>query len=148
MRFRTVLETSGKTATGIRVPPEVVDELGAGKRPAVNVTINDYTWRTSVAVMDGAFMVGVSAQARERAGVVGGEEVDVDIELDTEAREVVIPEDLAQALSQDAAAAAAFEAASYSNKRRLIIPIDDAKTPETRQRRIQKTIDGLRGAPA
>jgi hypothetical protein len=146
MRFRTVLETSGKTATGIRVPPEVVDELGAGKRPAVNVTINDYyTWRTSVAVMDGAFMVGVSAQARERAGVAGGDEVDVDIELDTEAREVVIPQDLAQALSQDAVAATAFEAASYSNKRRLIIPIDDAKTPETRQRRIQKTIAGLRG---
>lgn len=145
MRFRTVLETSGKTATGIRVPPEVVDELGAGKRPAVNVTINDYTWRTSVAVMDGAFMVGVSAQARERAGVAGGDEVDVDIELDTEAREVVIPQDLAQALSEDVAAAAAFEAASYSNKRRLVIPIDDAKTPETRERRILKTIATLRG---
>lgn len=145
MRFQTVLVTSGTTATGIRVPGEVVEELGAGKRPAVNVTINDYTWRTSVAVMDGAYMVGVSAQARERAGIAGGDEVEVDIELDTEAREVVIPEDLAQALSQDAAAAAAFEAASYSNKRRLVIPIDDAKTAETRQRRILKTIAGLRG---
>lgn len=146
MRFRTVLETSGKTATGIRVPPEVVDELGSGKRPPVCVTINDYTWRTSVAVMNGAFMVGVSAQARERAGVEGGEEVDVDIVLDTEAREVVIPQDLAHALAEDAAAASAFESASYSAKRRLVIPIDDAKTPETRQRRIAKTIADLRGA--
>ncbi len=144
MRFRALLETSGKTATGIRVPPEVVDQLGAGKRPAVNVTINDYTWRTSIAVMGGAYMVGVNAEARQGAGVAGGDEVDVDIELDTEAREVAVPADLARALAEDPAAAAAFDAASYSAKRRLVIPIEDAKTPETRERRIAKTIAGLR----
>jgi hypothetical protein len=146
MRFRTVLETAGKTATGIPVPPDVVDALDAGKRPPVAVTINDYTWRTSVAVMGGRYMVGVSAQARERAAVQGGDEIEVDIKLDTEPRDVAIPEDFAQALSQDPAAVAAFEATSYSNKRRLVMPIDEAKTPETRQRRITKTIAGLRGA--
>jgi antitoxin component of MazEF toxin-antitoxin module len=145
MRFSTVLVTAGKTATGIEVPPEIVEALGASKRPAVTVTINDYSWRTSVAVMGGAFMVGVSAQARQRADVAGGDEVEVDIELDQEPREVVIPEDLAQALAQEPVAAAAFEATSYSNKRRLVMPIEDARTPETRRRRIDKVIAGLRG---
>ena len=64
MRFRTVLELGGKTATGIRVPAEVVEALGKGKRPAVRVTINGHTYRNTVAVMGGTYMVGVSAENR------------------------------------------------------------------------------------
>ncbi|MEA2844373.1 MAG: hypothetical protein QOJ69_2044, partial [Actinomycetota bacterium] len=98
MRFRTTLELGGKTATGIRVPDEVVEGLGSGKRPPVRVTINGHTYRSTVAVMGGAFMVGVSAEERSKAGVAAGDEVDVDIELDTEPREVVVPPDFAAAL--------------------------------------------------
>ncbi len=71
MRFRTTIEQNGKTATGIPVPDEVVEALGSGKRPAVTITINGYTYRNTIAVMGGVFMVGVSAEHRAGAGVAG-----------------------------------------------------------------------------
>ncbi len=86
MKFRTTLLQSGKTAVGTQVPNEVVEALDAGKRPPVRVTINGYTYRNTIAVMGGVFMVGVSAENREQAHVAGGDEVDVDIELDTQPR--------------------------------------------------------------
>ncbi len=95
MKFHTTLLQSGKTAVGMRVPDEIVEALAAGKRPPVRVTINGYTYRNTIAVMGGVFMVGVSAENREKAGVAGGEEVDVDIELDPEPRELVLPHDFA-----------------------------------------------------
>ncbi len=101
MRFRTVIEQSGKTATGIRIPDEVVAALGAGKRPPVRVTINGFTYRSTVAVLGGAFMIGVSAENRAGANVLGGDEVDVDLELDTEPRVVTEPPDFAAALDAD-----------------------------------------------
>ena len=144
MRIRTTLELGGKTATGFRVPPEVVESLGSGKRPPVRVTINGYTYRNTVAVYGGDFMLGVSAEARQGAGVAYGDEVDVDIELDTEPREVDVPADFAAALDADADARRSFDRLSYSNKRRYLIPIADAKSAETRQRRIAKTVSELR----
>ena len=144
MRFRATIQGTGKTAAGIQVPNEVVEALGPSRKPAVRATINGFTYRSSVASMGGVFMLGVSNEVRRSAGVVAGQEVDVDLELDTEPREVVVPPDLAAALAADDAARRAFEALSYSNKRRIVIPIDDAKTAETRQRRIDKSIEGLR----
>lgn len=144
MRFRATVEQSGKTATGIRVPDEVVEELGAGKRPAVKLTIKGFTYRSTVASMGGVFMVGVSAENRAGAGVAGGDEVDVDIELDTAPREVTVPPDLAKALKQDAKAKETFESLSYSNKGWHVLSIEGAKTEETRQRRIAKSIGALR----
>ena len=144
MRFRTTILQSGKTATGIRVPPEVVEALGAGKRPPVSVMINGYTYRSTVAVMGGEYMVGVSAQNREGAGVAGGDEVDVDIELDSAPREVTIPADFASALAADPAARATFEALSNSNKGWHVLSIEGAKTDETRQRRIERSVAALR----
>src|SRR4051794_6095029 len=143
MRFRTTLLLNGKTATGIRVPPEVVAALGSGKRQAVRVTINGYTFRNSVAPLGGEYMVGVSAEVREAAEVAAGDEVDVDIELDTEPREVTVPPDFAEALDADAEARQFFDGLSYSNKRRFVLPIEEAKTAETRQRRIAKAISTL-----
>src|SRR5256885_17084233 len=101
MRFRAVILSSGKTATGIRVPPEVLESLGSGKRPPVRVTINGYTYRSTVATVSGEFMVGVSAEVRESAGVAAGDEVDVDLELDTQPREVALPRDFAEPLGCD-----------------------------------------------
>src|SRR5438874_12772510 len=80
VRFRTTVLQAGKTATGIEVPPEVVEELGAGKRPPVRITINGYTYRSTVATVNGKSMVGVSAEVRERAGVAGGDTVDGGLE--------------------------------------------------------------------
>lgn len=144
MRFRTVVTLDGKTATGMRVPPEVVERLGAGKRPAVRVTINGYTYRSTVAVMGGEFLLPVAAEVRAGAGVSAGDEVEVEIELDDAPREVVVPADVAEALARDAEARRFFDGLSYSNKRRLILSIEQAKTAETRSRRIAKTVEQLR----
>lgn len=144
MIFQTVVELSGKTATGIRVPPEIVEALGSGKKPAVRVTINGYTYRSTVAVYGGEFLLPVSAEVRERAGVAAGDGIEVAVELDTEPRVVEVPDDLAAALAADAEASRFFEGLSYSNKRRIVLSIEDAKTAETRQRRIAKTVENLR----
>ncbi|MGZ8438428.1 MAG: YdeI/OmpD-associated family protein [Candidatus Limnocylindrales bacterium] len=144
MRFRTTIEQGDKTATGIRVPPAIVDALGAGKRPKVRVTIREYTYRSSVAVMGGAYMIGVSAESRAGAGVAGGDEVDVDIELDTAPREVTVPADFAAALDGEPNARRTFEGLSYSNKSWHVLQVEGAKTDETRQRRIAKSVDSLR----
>lgn len=143
MRFRATILQGSKTATGIRVPPEVVESLGSGKRPPVRATIKGYTYRSSVAVMGGEFMLGVSAEVRKGAGVAGGDEVDIDIELDTEPREVTVPADFTAALDGDPDARKFFDGLSYSNKRRIVTPIDDAKTAETRERRIAKAVERL-----
>jgi uncharacterized protein YdeI (YjbR/CyaY-like superfamily) len=144
MRFRATIIESGKTATGIRIPDELVEALGSGKRPAVKVTINGYTYRSSVAVLDGTYMVGVSAEHRAGAGVAGGDEVEVDIELDTEPREVTVPPDLSAALDAEPNARRMFEGLSYSNKSWHVLQVTGAKTDETRRRRIARSIDALR----
>ncbi|HKO32840.1 MAG TPA: YdeI/OmpD-associated family protein [Candidatus Limnocylindria bacterium] len=144
MRFRATLETEGKTATGINVPVEVVDALGAGKRPRVTVTINGHTYRSSVAVLGGRYMLGVSAENRAAAGVEGGQEVDVELELDTAPREVAVPPDFAAALAAEPAAQATFDGLSFSNRSWHVLQIDGAKTDETRQRRIAKSVEALR----
>lgn len=148
MRFRATIEQAGKTATGIEVPAEVVTGLGSSKRPAVRVTLNGYTYRSTVASMGGRFMVGVSAQVREAAGVAGGDTLDVDIELDTEPREVTVPKELAAALKKEPEARRVFDGLSYSRKRLLALPIEEAKTPETRQRRLDKAMSALREGKA
>jgi hypothetical protein len=144
MRFTTTLELGGKTATGFRVPRPIVEALGKGKRPPVIVTINGYSYRNTVAVYDNEYLIGVAAEHRAAAGVKAGDEVEVDLELDTAPREVEIPPDFAAALDKDVAASRSFERLSYSNKRRFTLSIDDAKTPETRQRRIEKAVAQLR----
>ncbi len=144
MRFHTTIEQSGKTACGIHVPEEVVESLGAGKRPAVRVTINGFTYRSTVAVMGGVYMVGVSAENRAGAGVAGGDEVDVEMELDTAPREVVVPADFSSALEAEPEARKTFDGLSYSNKSWHVLQVTGAKTDETRQRRIDKSVGMLR----
>ena len=144
MRFRTTILQSGKTATGIRIPDEVVESLGAGRRPPVRVTIGGYTYRSTVAVMGDAYMVGVNAENRAAAGVKGGDEVDVEIELDTAPRTVDVPDDLARALDADPAARKTFDGLSNSNKSWHVYQVSGAKTDETRQRRIEKSVAALR----
>ena len=144
MQFHTTLLQSGPTATGIQVPDEVVEALGGGKRPPVKVTINGYTYRSTIAVMGGAYMVGVNADNRAAAGVKGGDQLDVEIELDTEPRTVEAPPDLAAALDAEPAARATFDALSNSNKSWHLYQLSSAKTDETRRRRIEKSVAALR----
>lgn len=144
MQFHTTILQSDKTATGIEVPPEVVEALGAGKRPRVRVTIGGYTYRSSIAVLGGRFMVGVSAEHRAGAGVAGGDEVDVEITLDTEPREVAVPSDFSTALDVEPAARETFDRLSYSNKSWHVLQIEGAKSEETRLRRIAKSVEALR----
>src|SRR5919112_5701782 len=142
MEFRTTVELGGKTATGLRVPDEVVEALGGGKRPPVVVTIGGYTYRTAVAPMGGDFWIPLAAEHREAAGVAAGEEVDVVIELDTAPREVALPDDLSAAM--DDAARAAFDGLAPSHKKEWVRWVREAKKPETRTARIEKTVEGLK----
>jgi hypothetical protein len=143
MKFRAVVELNGKTATGTPVPEQIVAGLGGGKRPKVRVTINGFSYRSSVGSMGGRSMLPVSAQIRDGAGITAGDDVEVDVELDTAPREVSVPEDVAGALAQAPAAKAVFEKLAYSHQLRWVTSVQDAKTPETRQRRIDKMITGL-----
>ncbi len=128
---------------GFEIPADVVEGLGAGKRPPVRVTINGYTYRNTVAVMQGRFMIGVSSEHRGPARVTGGDEVDIDLELDTAPREITIPPDFAAALDAEPAARRTFDALSYSNKSWHTLQVEGAKAPETRARRIEKSVATL-----
>jgi Uncharacterized protein conserved in bacteria len=143
VRFRTQLLTTGKTAAGFVVPDEVMTGLGAGKKPAVTVTINGFTYRSTVATINGRPMVGVNAENRVAAGVAGGDELDVEMVVDTAPRIVEVPADFAAALASEPKAKAFFEGLNYSERRWFVLGVEDAKTPETRQRRIEKHIARL-----
>lgn len=145
MRFRASVDLHGKTATGIVVPPEVVDGLGSGKKPAVTVTIKGFSYPSTIASMGGRFLLPVSAEVRAGAGVAAGDVVDVDVALDTSTREVAVPADLAAALKKAPAAKKAFEALSNSNKKRHVLSVEGAKTAETRERRVAKVLAELAG---
>jgi Bacteriocin-protection, YdeI or OmpD-Associated/Domain of unknown function (DUF1905) len=144
MRFKGTVQLDGKTATGIRVPEEIVAALGGGNRPRVRVTLAGYSYQTTVARMRGEFLFPVSAAVREQAGVAAGDEVEVGIELDTAPRELEVPAELAAALERDPVARKTFERLSYSNKKRHVLAVEGAKTEETRQRRLGKILDELR----
>jgi hypothetical protein len=146
MEFHATVQLNGKTATGIRVPDDIVEALGGGKHPAVRVTINGYTYRSSIAAMGGVFLIPVSAEVRGQAGVAAGDAVKVDVEMDTEPRTVTVPPDFAAALAADPAAQATFDKLSYSQQRQHTLSIEGAKTPETRQRRIDKAVGTLRNS--
>jgi hypothetical protein len=138
----TILQTGNNT--GIPIPEEVIEKLGSGKRPLVRVTIDQYTYRSAVAVMDSKFMISLSSENRRAAGVQGGDEVDVTVELDLEPRTVEIPEDLKTALTE-ASALEAFDKAAPSMRKEYVRQVEEAKSMETRQRRIGKIVAKLSG---
>ncbi len=142
MEFRTTVELGGKTATGLRVPDEVGVALGGGKRPPLQVTLAGYSYRTTVAPMGGAFYVPLAGEHRERAGVAAGEEVDVRIELDSAPRETPLPDDLDAALDDDARTF--FHGLAPSHRKEWVRWVEEAKKPETRAARVEKTAAALR----
>ena len=141
--FDTIARLDGKTSVGIPVPESVVESLGAGKRVPITVTINDYTYRSSVAPYRGEYMIALSAENRVAAGVEPNGAITVTIEVDAAPRVVEVPADLQAALDSSPAAQAAFTALSYSNQRGHVQNIDSAKAADTRARRIDSIVAKL-----
>ena len=146
MRFRSVVELGGKTATGIPVPDEVVAGLGGGGRPPVTVTVGAHTYRTTASRMGDRYFVPLSAENRTAAGVAAGDEVEVEIALDTAPREVELPEDLAAAM--DAAARSTYDGLAFTHRKEWVRWVTEAKKPETRTTRIERTVAALREGKA
>lgn len=143
MRFHTILQRFGENNTGIEVPEDVVVALGRGRRPKVVVTVNGYTYRTTVAPMGGQNLMPFSAEHRAASGLAGGDEIDVDIVADDAPREVVVPDDLATALGDAPDARTFFDGLSYTSRRAYVLWIEDAKKPETRIARVAKAVEML-----
>ena len=143
VKFNTDILQIGNN-TGIEVPEDAIEKLNSGKRPAVKVTLNGFSYRSTVAVMGGKFLIPLSAERRESAKVKGGDNMDITLELDTEPREVELPTDFKKALAKDKKTLTFFESLSYSARQRHVLPISQAKTDETRQRRIEKAIADLK----
>jgi hypothetical protein len=142
VKYSTIIKTDGNN-TGLEVPAEVMAKLGSSKKPPVIVTLAGYTYRNTVAVMGGLFMISLSKANREAAGVKGGDLVDVTLELDTEPRTVEIPEDLAAALMKQPGALAAFDALAFSKRKEFVRQVNEAKAEETRNRRIAGIVTKL-----
>jgi hypothetical protein len=146
LHFESGLEWD-QDACFIRVPPEVMTALGDKKRLPVKVTINGYTYRTTVAVYGGKFYLGVRREIREAAGVVAGDQLTVRLEYDAELRTVDLPDALRAALEADAAMAAAFGRLSYTRKKEFVQWVTGAKRPETQRRRMEQVVAMLRARP-
>ena len=145
MKLKTTLQATGGNTTGIEIPPEAVEKLGGGKKSTVGVTINGLTYRTSIGSMGGKFLLPVSAERRAAAGIKAGDTVEVELVLDTTPREVAVPADFSAALQADKAAQAAWDKLAFSHRQRHVLAIEEAKTPETRARRIAKAVETLKG---
>ena len=142
-KFTTTILTAGKTATGICIPDQIIESFNAGKKPPIKITLNGFAYRSRVAVMGGKYMVGVSADVRAASGVKGGDTLTIEIELDNEERKVELPDDFKKLLDKNLNAKKFFQALSYSKQKNYVTLIDQAKTEETRQKRMDKSISDL-----
>jgi hypothetical protein len=141
--FDTTVAATGNN-TGIVVPDEAIERLGAGRRPAVVVNVNGYEYRNTVGVMGGKHMISISAAIRKETGLAGGDPIHVVLTLADGPREVSVPDDFAQAMAADPAVAQFFGTLSNSVQRYHVDTINAAKNPDTRQRRIDKAVQLFR----
>jgi Bacteriocin-protection, YdeI or OmpD-Associated/Domain of unknown function (DUF1905) len=144
MNFSTTLFQMGNN-TGIEVPSEVLTALGAGKRPAVVVRVNGFEYRSTVAVMGGKYLLPFSAERRRESGISGGDEIEVELTLDTAPRTVDVPEDLQAALGASPRAIAAWEKLAPSARKAHVTSVLGAKAAATRTRRIASIVAKLSG---
>jgi hypothetical protein len=141
--FRTTIFSPGGTKAGIVVPPEAVEALGAGQRPPVMVTIGSYTYSSTVAVMGGQYLIGLSNEHRRASGISVGDEVEVTLQLEVGPRPLEPPADSAATLDAVPAARTFFDGLSRSVRQVHVVGVDGAKTAETRARRIAKSVEAL-----
>jgi len=137
--FETTLLASGNN-TGIVVPDDVIERLGRGKRPPVLVAVNGYEYRSTVAVMGGRYLIGLSAAVRAATELKGGDPISVSLKVADSPREVDVPTDFAAAMDEHEPARQFFDALSNSLQRFHVDNVNAAKAPETRQRRIEKAV--------
>jgi len=142
-RFTVELERTGKTATMFRIPFDLAEAFGRA-RPPVKVTIRGHRWRTTPGVYGGVGFIVVNRSVKAATGVDAPERVAVVMELDTEPRRVRVPADLARALADDPEAKEGFARLSFSHRREYVEWVQDAKRPETRERRIEQTVERVR----
>jgi hypothetical protein len=140
--YRTTMYLTGRN-TGIPVPPEVLEQLGGGKRPAVAVTVNGYRYASTVGSMGGRALIPFSSEHRATSGIAGGDDLEVALELDAAPRDTPVPDDLAAALAE-AGARPAFDALSPSRRKAHVVSVEGAKAPETRARRVTAVVEALR----
>lgn len=142
----TVKKAQNKNATGISVPEEVMTTLAGGKKPSVSVTLNGYTYPTTIAVMGGEYLIPLSEAHRQASGLKADDPVEVTLVLDLAPRTIEVPVDLLAALSEQAGAAERFEALAFSKRKEFVRQVEDAKTEETRLRRIANIVTQMSGA--
>lgn len=142
-RFKTTLLGNQTGPTGMVVPPENLAALGTSKKPSVLVSVNGYTYQSTVAVMGGQFMIGFAAVHRLATGLKAGDPIDVTLTLETAPRVVEVPPDLAAALDA-ATLRPAFDASAPSKRKEWVRQVTEAKTVETRARRVEKVVAALR----
>ena len=147
MKFNAKVVPSGN-ATAVEVPKAALEKLNAGTRPLVVITINGHSWRSRVAAMQGRHLLGISAANRKASKISEGDTVEVLLELDVEPRTVEEPEDVASALNKRKALRTAFESLPFGLRRKHIASIEEAKSPETRLRRITKLLSELEHSAA
>lgn len=142
MKLKTTIAQVGNN-TGIEISELTLEKLGGGKKPLVVVSINNYTYRSAVGKIGDKFMISLSAENRKNAGVKGGDNVEINLELDTEPRIVEVPKELEKALDKEKTARLNFEKLSPSKKKAIVISINEAKTEETKMKRVEKVIQQL-----
>lgn len=144
--FRTTLEPMGGNNVAIVVPDEIVAAFDRGKRVPVSVTIDgDHTYANTIASMGGRFLISFNAATRQATGRGAGDEIEVRLELDDAPRRIDPPAELAAELAKDASARTAWEALSYTRKKEHAQAIESAKTDATRERRLARVLEALRG---
>jgi len=142
LSFETRLAGDATGPTGIVVPPEIIEGLGAGKKPAVVVRVNGYEYRSTVGFMGGKAMIPFSSEHRAKSGLAGGDAITVELTHDDQPRTVEVPEDLAQALAGQGKTET-FEKLAPSKKKEFVRQVVEAKAAETRLRRIEKIVQDL-----
>lgn len=142
VRYSTTMHLVGRN-TGIPVPDEVLEALGGGRRPAVDVTVNGYRYRSTVGSMGGRALIPFSSEHRTASGIAGGNALDVELALDTAPRDTPVPGDLAAAL-EEAGLTEAFARLAPSHRKAHATAVEGAKAEETRQRRIAAAVEKVR----
>ena len=142
MKFKTTIFQKG-TNLGIEVPEAVIEQLGAGKRPPVLVEIKNYAYKSTVGVMEGKFLIPLNSEHRKSVQVVGGETVEINLELDSQPRTVELPQALADRLKANETAKEFFDTLAPSNKKKIVALVETAKTEETLRKRLEKIIADL-----
>ncbi len=148
VRFKGVLTPTARGGGGtlVPVPRAVAETLGLKGMPKIQAVIAGHPYRGSLMPMgDGTYCLGVLKSIQQAAGAMQGDSITIELALDTATRTVEVPPDLAKVLARDKKAAAAWEVLSYTNRKEAARALEEAKRPETREKRLAATLAKLRG---